>query len=69
MCQGCVSKPCLNVCKFEAIRIVNGKFAIDGSKCKSCKMCILACPYNAIVKIAVSCEDACPVGAIKKSKR
>ena len=31
-------------------------------------MCMAACPYNAIVKIAVPCEDACPVGAITMDK-
>ena len=31
-------------------------------------MCVKACPYNAIVKITVPCEDACPVGAIKKDE-
>jgi [FeFe] hydrogenase (group B1/B3) len=41
---------------------------IDDSKCKKCKMCVNACPYNAIVKITVPCEDSCPVGAIKKDE-
>ena len=31
-------------------------------------MCVNACPYNAIVKITVPCEDSCPVGAIKKDE-
>ena len=31
-------------------------------------MCVKACPYNAIVKITVPCEDSCPVGAIKKDE-
>ena len=31
-------------------------------------MCVNACPYNAIVKISVPCEDSCPVGAIKKDE-
>ena len=31
-------------------------------------MCVNACPYNAIVKVTVPCEDSCPVGAIKKDE-
>lgn len=68
LCQGCVARSCVNACKFGAISIVNGKSYIDSSKCKNCKMCMAACPYNAIVKIAVPCEDACPVGAIEKDE-
>jgi len=68
LCQGCVARPCLTSCKFGAISIVNGKSVIDDSKCKKCKMCVNACPYNAIVKISVPCEDSCPVGAIKKDE-
>ena len=68
LCQGCVARPCLSTCKFGAISIVDGKSVIDDSKCKKCQMCVNACPYNAIVKITVPCEDACPVGAIKKDE-
>lgn len=68
LCQGCVARSCVQACKFGAISIVNGKSHIDSSKCKNCKMCMAACPYNAIVKIAVPCEDACPVGAIEKDE-
>ncbi len=68
LCQGCVARSCVQACKFGAISIVNGKSYIDSSKCKNCKMCMAACPYNAIVKIAVPCEDACPVGAIEKDE-
>lgn len=68
LCQGCVARPCKNSCKFGAIEIINGKSVIDPSKCKNCKMCIMACPYNAIVKIKVPCEDACPVDAISKDE-
>lgn len=68
LCQGCVARSCMSACKFGAISVVNGKSHIDSSKCKNCKMCMSACPYNAIVKIAVPCEDACPVGAIVKDE-
>ncbi len=68
ICQGCVARSCQRACKFGAIEIINGKSHIDSSKCKNCKMCMAACPYNAIVKIAVPCEDACPVGAIEKDE-
>ncbi|MDD3237166.1 MAG: monomeric [FeFe] hydrogenase [Candidatus Gastranaerophilales bacterium] len=68
LCQGCVARPCTTTCKFGAISIKDNRSVIDGSKCKSCKMCISACPYNAIVQIKVPCEDSCPVGAITKNE-
>ena len=68
LCQGCVARPCMSSCKFGAISVVNGRSVIDESKCKKCQMCVKACPYNAIVKVSVPCEDACPVGAIKKDE-
>ncbi|MDR3112272.1 MAG: monomeric [FeFe] hydrogenase [Elusimicrobiota bacterium] len=67
LCKGCVARPCQQSCKFGAITIQNGMSTIDNTKCKYCKMCISACPYNAIVNVTVPCEDSCPVGAIKKS--
>lgn len=68
LCQGCVARPCLNSCSFGAVSIVNGKSVIDGEKCKGCMKCVKACPYSAIVKIKVPCEDACPVSAIEKDE-
>ena len=68
LCQGCVARPCQSTCKFGAVSIINGRSVIDDSKCKKCQMCVNACPYNAIVKITVPCEDSCPVGAIKKDE-
>ena len=68
ICQGCIARSCQRACKFGAIEIINGKSHIDSSKCKNCKMCMNACPYNAIVKIAVPCEDSCPIGAIEKDE-
>lgn len=66
LCQGCVARPCVNTCKFGAISIQNGKSVIDPAKCKNCGMCAQVCPYQAIQKIIVPCENACPVGAITK---
>ncbi|MBR6098342.1 monomeric [bacterium] len=66
LCQGCVARPCINTCRFGAISIVNGKSKIDPSKCKNCGMCAQVCPYQAIMKVIVPCENACPVGAIAK---
>jgi [FeFe] hydrogenase (group B1/B3) len=68
LCQGCVARPCVKACKFGAINIVGGKSIIDGEKCKGCMQCIKVCPYNAIVKVRVPCEDACPVSAIEKDE-
>ena len=68
LCQGCVARPCQSACKFGAVTIQNGKSFIDDEKCKKCQMCVKVCPYKAIVKVTVPCEDSCPVGAIKKDE-
>lgn len=68
LCQGCVARPCINSCNFGAISIVDGKSVIDGDKCKGCMKCVSVCPYSAIVKIKVPCEDSCPVTAIEKDE-
>ena len=68
LCQGCVARPCVNTCKFGAISIQNGKSTIDPKKCKNCGMCVQVCPYQAITKIIVPCENACPVNAITKDE-
>lgn len=69
LCQGCVARPCVSTCKFGAIQIKDGKSVIDGEKCKNCGMCMQVCPYSAIVKLKVPCEDACPVNAITKNEQ
>ena len=66
LCQGCVARPCVNTCRFGAISVKDGKSKIDTEKCKNCGMCAQVCPYQAIMKVIVPCENVCPVGAIAK---
>lgn len=68
LCQGCVARPCESTCRFGAISVHDGKSHIDPEKCKNCGMCAQVCPYQAITKIIVPCENACPVGAIAKDE-
>ncbi len=68
LCQNCVARPCMNACRFGAISHVDGKSVIDPAKCKKCGLCMSACPYGAIVKTVVPCENVCPVGAIVKDE-
>ena len=69
LCQGCVARPCESACRFGAIKVENGKSRIDQAKCKSCGLCAQVCPFQAITKIIVPCENACPVGAIAKDEQ
>lgn len=66
-CRGCFARPCVYNCPKKAIEVVNGKSVVDQEKCVKCGKCITACPYHAIVKTTVPCEEACPVGAIRKN--
>lgn len=44
-CKGCTH--CLQRCPTEAIRVREGKAAINAQKCIDCGECIRVCPYNA----------------------
>lgn len=68
LCQGCVARSCTSSCKFGAIEIKDGRSVIDPDKCKKCGLCLKACPYQAIIKTIVPCENACPVDAIAKDE-
>jgi [FeFe] hydrogenase (group B1/B3) len=67
-CQACVARPCVLNCGKKAIEIKQGKAVIDSEKCANCGMCLQNCPYFAIIKIPVPCEEGCPVGAITKNE-
>ncbi len=65
MCQACVARPCEINCAKKAIT-VTGKAFIEQDKCIKCGLCATYCPYNAIHKSVVPCEESCPVNALKK---
>ena len=67
-CQACLARPCLVNCGKKAIEIQGGRAHIDGDKCVDCGLCLQNCPYHAIIKIPVPCEESCPVGAIGKNE-
>ncbi|MDR2602878.1 MAG: monomeric [FeFe] hydrogenase [Spirochaetaceae bacterium] len=67
-CQACIARPCTTNCAKKCIKIKNGRAVIDGEACVNCGLCMQNCPYHAIIKIPVPCEEACPVGAISKDE-
>lgn len=67
-CQACIARPCTTNCAKKAIHIKHGRAVIDDETCINCGLCMQNCPYHAIIKIPVPCEEACPVGAISKGE-
>jgi [FeFe] hydrogenase (group B1/B3) len=68
-CQACVARPCVVNCPKKCITISGGRAHIDEKNCINCGICMQNCPYHAIIKIPVPCEEACPVGAISKDEK
>ncbi|HOC28523.1 MAG TPA: monomeric [FeFe] hydrogenase [Treponemataceae bacterium] len=67
-CQACVARPCMMNCPKNCIAITGGRAHIDPEACVNCGICMQNCPYHAIIRIPVPCEEACPVGAISKDE-
>lgn len=65
-CRGCLGRACQTNCPKDAIEIVGGRAVINPDKCVNCGLCMKACPYNAVVRTPVPCEEICPVKAISK---
>ncbi|MDF7799433.1 4Fe-4S dicluster domain-containing protein [Pontiellaceae bacterium B1224] len=65
-CRGCIARSCEAACPKDAIEFRDGKAWLNPDKCVNCGLCMKACPYHAIIRIPIPCEEACPVGAISK---
>lgn len=65
-CRGCLARSCETACPKDAIEFQNGKAHLNPDNCVNCGLCMKACPYHAIIRIPIPCEEACPVGAITK---
>lgn len=67
LCRACFARPCEVNCPKKAIKVTD-KASIDTSLCINCGICKEACPYDAIIKAPLPCENACPVGALSKDE-
>lgn len=68
-CQACFARPCMVNCPKNCIKISDNRATIDENTCVNCGLCLKNCPYHAIIKIPVPCEESCPVGAISKDEK
>ncbi|MEW6440278.1 MAG: 4Fe-4S binding protein [bacterium] len=50
-CSGRDRKECVHVCAYEAITAQDGKAVVDEAKCDDCRMCVEACPVQAIITV------------------
>ncbi len=77
VCRHCDPAPCVSVCEFDALKVVNGVVQLDSDKCTTCKACMSVCPFGAIkdsgsgelIKCDLcggdpACVKACPTQAL-----
>ena len=64
-CEGCIARPCMNVCPKDAIKFVDGKSVIDQDKCVKCGKCAKVCPFSAIIHRQRPCAKSCGMDAIE----
>lgn len=67
-CRSCFARPCMVNCPKKVISMTESQALIDQNGCIKCGKCRDVCPYDAIIKVPLPCEDACPVGAISKDE-
>lgn len=67
-CQGCLARPCSQVCPKEAIYFEHGQAHIDESKCIKCGRCMGVCQYGAILRMERPCAKACGMKAIRSDE-
>ena len=55
--NGCMGfGTCVEACKFDAIKIINGTAAVDYNKCQACGACVNACPKSLIELVPFEAE-------------
>jgi [FeFe] hydrogenase (group B1/B3) len=67
-CHGCLARPCKVNCPKDCISIQDRRAVIDTERCINCGKCQKVCPYHAVIKMAIPCEESCPVDAIYRDE-
>jgi len=67
-CRGCMAQACSLNCPKGAIRMEDGQAVIDPELCVNCGRCLDVCAFNAILRVPIPCEEACPVEAIRRGE-
>ncbi|MBQ9910124.1 MAG: 4Fe-4S dicluster domain-containing protein [Lachnospiraceae bacterium] len=67
-CQGCLARPCTQVCPKDAIYYDKGQMHIDQAKCIKCGKCMGVCQYGAILRMQRPCAAACGMNAIRSDE-